>query len=251
MSSDPTGQTDINVRLAGISLEEEEEPVPVFLPEQDQVQQIPAMPEVWTLVGRFLTDRPIKDVECRRIIEDCWYSHGQCGLLRLLYTCGARLQAWGGPQVAATIIYSIWTARNKAVWEGWVPSVAGCWKTAKCMVEAWCQTWNNPMQQRRRRQPPQRRHDAFTCYIDGGFKSDTKEATFGFVLYEPGGNFVKAINGKLNFCLNPLMAEALALKEALTWIKDKSVPRVQPLRLLVNNPVRLGTLLHLIVSQTL
>lgn len=113
------------------------------------------------------------------------------------------------------------------MWEGWVPSVAGCWKTAKCMVEAWCQTWNNPMQQRRRRQPPQRRHDAFTCYIDGGFKSDTKEATFGFVLYEPGGNFVKAINGKLNFCLNPLMAEALALKEALTWIKDKSVPRVQ------------------------
>ncbi|RAL50533.1 hypothetical protein DM860_014475 [Cuscuta australis] len=36
-----------------------------------------------------------------------------------------------------------------------------------------------------------------------------------------------AINGKLNFCLNPLMAEALALKEALTWIKDKSIPRVR------------------------
>ncbi|XP_019181382.1 PREDICTED: uncharacterized protein LOC109176404 [Ipomoea nil] len=61
-----------------------------------------------------------------------------------------------------------------------------------------------------------------TCYVDAGYDPGTGDATYGAVLLDPNGLFKAAANGKLPGCLTPLMAEALACKEALSWLKDRN-----------------------------
>ncbi|XP_031125218.1 uncharacterized protein LOC116027653 [Ipomoea triloba] len=62
------------------------------------------------------------------------------------------------------------------------------------------------------------------CYVDAGFHQQTKEATVGAVLM-PHGSFVAAFNSRLPNCYSPLMAESLACKKALSWLKGRGYPR--------------------------
>ncbi|XP_019179708.1 PREDICTED: uncharacterized protein LOC109174921 [Ipomoea nil] len=64
------------------------------------------------------------------------------------------------------------------------------------------------------------------CYVDAGYQEDTGEATYGIVLLSPEGSFLAAKNGRLSNCLSPFMAEALACKEALSWLLEKNITTV-------------------------
>ncbi|XP_019186583.1 PREDICTED: uncharacterized protein LOC109181286 [Ipomoea nil] len=69
--------------------------------------------------------------------------------------------------------------------------------------------------------PPRR-----ICRVDGGFMQETGQAAMGVILLDTNGGYVSAYNGPLHGCSSPLMAEALACKEALSWLKDRGEQNV-------------------------
>ncbi|RAL49519.1 hypothetical protein DM860_012952 [Cuscuta australis] len=59
------------------------------------------------------------------------------------------------------------------------------------------------------------------------FEERTGRATFGAVLLSHEGRFVAAMNGPLFDVLSPLMAETLACKETLVWLKARDTSNVR------------------------
>ncbi|XP_019183758.1 PREDICTED: uncharacterized protein LOC109178677 [Ipomoea nil] len=124
------------------------------------------------------------------------------------------------------VLYSIWRSRNAAVWERiivWPPVVVHCVAVAERAYGAahYRHPLPDPM--------PSMGQDLYgsgatlRCYVDTGFRQGTGEATYGIVLISPEGTFVAAKKGKMEFCNSPLMAEALAYKEALSWLAERNI----------------------------
>nr|GMD17865.1 zinc finger, CCHC-type [Ipomoea batatas] len=72
---------------------------------------------------------------------------------------------------------------------------------------------------------------AIHFFTDVGFDSRTGKAFYGAIVLTLAGSFVATTNGPLMRCTDPKIAETLACKEALSWLKDRGVPSV---RLLVD-----------------
>ncbi|XP_031090896.1 uncharacterized protein LOC115995891 [Ipomoea triloba] len=64
------------------------------------------------------------------------------------------------------------------------------------------------------------------CYFDASYQSATRRATVGAVLLSHDGVFLAAFNGQLPACFSPLMAESLACKEVLSWLKGRGLASV-------------------------
>lgn len=64
------------------------------------------------------------------------------------------------------------------------------------------------------------------CRVDAGVDVVTNQISYGAYLVGNDGWFVAAINGSLNCALDPLLAEAMACKEALTWVSSRGVMEV-------------------------
>ncbi|XP_019178341.1 PREDICTED: uncharacterized protein LOC109173556 [Ipomoea nil] len=65
------------------------------------------------------------------------------------------------------------------------------------------------------------------CRIDAGFMQNTGKATVGAILLDMNGGYVSAFSAPLPDCFSPLMAEALACKEALSWLKDRGEQNIE------------------------
>ncbi|XP_019198176.1 PREDICTED: uncharacterized protein LOC109192004 [Ipomoea nil] len=65
------------------------------------------------------------------------------------------------------------------------------------------------------------------CRVDAGYLHDTGRATVGAVLFNANGEYISAFNAPLPTCLSPLMAEALACKEALSWLKGRGEQNIE------------------------
>ncbi|XP_019179228.1 PREDICTED: uncharacterized protein LOC109174446 [Ipomoea nil] len=61
------------------------------------------------------------------------------------------------------------------------------------------------------------------CFFEAGYRQHTGEATYGVVLLNHDGAFVAATAGTLPGAFSPLMTEALACKEALSWLKGRDI----------------------------
>ncbi|XP_019179265.1 PREDICTED: uncharacterized protein LOC109174486 [Ipomoea nil] len=59
------------------------------------------------------------------------------------------------------------------------------------------------------------------CFFDAGFRPASGSASYAAVLLAHDGSFLAACSGLLADCFSPLMAEALACKEVLSWLKDR------------------------------
>ncbi|XP_031106240.1 uncharacterized protein LOC116010885 [Ipomoea triloba] len=142
-------------------------------------------------------------------------------------------------EVIISVLYALWKARNTAVWDVLLPKPVDVWSRAAAAAYDWTKftaplarvirpaaldlTPSSPL-------PPNEQQSHLHCYVDGGFKATSREATFGAMLLTANNNFVAAMNGRLAACVNPLMAETLACKEVLSWLKNR-----------VSTPVRLYT----------
>ncbi|XP_019177841.1 PREDICTED: uncharacterized protein LOC109173035 [Ipomoea nil] len=146
---------------------------------------------------------------------------------------------------AAAIIYNIWRARNMAVWEAKLPRPITILRIAAAAKESWTRVHPTPVA---RAAPlstePQLALEAAElnqghphtaepqlpkkiCYVDAGLLPETGQAAGGAVLVDTGGAYVSAHAGPLRNCTSPLMAEALACKEALSWLKDRGEQNVE------------------------
>ncbi|XP_031120872.1 uncharacterized protein LOC116024110 [Ipomoea triloba] len=126
--------------------------------------------------------------------------------------------------IAIAVMYHIWRARNMAVWSGALPLLHGVWRSAMAAVSAWRQVHGTLHHQQLPKVTSTRAEGALVhCYVDAGYKAHTRTATVGAILLAHDGGFLAAFNGILPACFSPLMAESLACKEALSWLKDRGL----------------------------
>ncbi|XP_019154330.1 PREDICTED: uncharacterized protein LOC109150809 [Ipomoea nil] len=131
----------------------------------------------------------------------------------------------GQVRLAVGILYYLWLARNSALWERALPRPTATVKRAGLTEEAFTRL------RRVTAQPsatvmPEIEPYGLRCYFDAGYRQHTGEATFGVVLLSHEGVFMAASAGTLPGAFSPIMAEALACKEALSWLKGRDIQRV-------------------------
>ncbi|VFR00568.1 unnamed protein product [Cuscuta campestris] len=136
-------------------------------------------------------------------------------------------------EVVAAVLSGIWQARNSVVWELKLPLPRQTWNLAAHNLEAWRHLVHfyapppEPDLRQHLHAVPQGSDFEFTCWFDAGFEERTGRATFGAVLLSHEGRFVAAMNGPLFDVLSPLMAETLACKETLVWLKARDTSNVR------------------------
>ncbi|XP_019186508.1 PREDICTED: uncharacterized protein LOC109181212 [Ipomoea nil] len=147
---------------------------------------------------------------------------------------------------AVAILYNVWRARNRAVWEATLPRPEVVLKIAAAAKLAWNRAHPQPTAQAttlpampnplqgsanlhapnslaaKPPGPPRR-----ICRVDGGYMQETGQAALGVLLLDTDGGYVSAYSGPLQGCSSPLMAEELACKEALSWLKDRGEQNVE------------------------
>ncbi|XP_019163494.1 PREDICTED: uncharacterized protein LOC109159838 [Ipomoea nil] len=123
------------------------------------------------------------------------------------------------------LIHELWMARNSAVWEAKLPT-----PQVLCRVFAarWA-AWSDCVAGNAARQPRQSQtasSQGITCCVDAGFHGPEHAPAFGFIVRE-NGVFVATVNGPMVCPYNPLMAETMAVCEALSWLKDNGYSMVK------------------------
>ncbi|XP_019170961.1 PREDICTED: uncharacterized protein LOC109166463 [Ipomoea nil] len=127
------------------------------------------------------------------------------------------------------LLYDVWSARNEAVWDGCLPLPM---VVVRRFTAKWA-SWTTAEQQRITTRvlcvapdPAPVVDDGVLCRVDAGFHGPNHVPAYGFVVQEKDGIFVAAGNGPLTCPYDPLLAEAMALCEALSWLRNNGYSRV-------------------------
>ncbi|KAK6118703.1 hypothetical protein DH2020_047560 [Rehmannia glutinosa] len=125
------------------------------------------------------------------------------------------------------IIWALWKNRNESVWNGIIQSPTHIvnfasstmiqWEAAqKAELKDWrikpgdgAIAWNKP------------KHDAIKCNVDGAIFAQKGLIGFGCVVHDGQGIFRAAKQGIMPGLDNAMLAEAITIREALSWIKEK------------------------------
>ncbi|VFQ59793.1 unnamed protein product [Cuscuta campestris] len=124
----------------------------------------------------------------------------------------------------AIILWEIWTQRNQLVWNNKYMQP----KTLVARALQWYQSWQQAKQEdlevaRTRNtfhnqwEPPV--HGALKCNVDANFNPNTHLARVGMVVRDSNGYFVKGASRGLGQVEDACMAEAIGVREALSWLK--------------------------------
>ncbi|XP_019183947.1 PREDICTED: uncharacterized protein LOC109178852 [Ipomoea nil] len=127
------------------------------------------------------------------------------------------------------LLYDIWTARNEAVWDGCLPVPFVVVRRFTARWASWTATEQHRSTTRVSHAPPGPASvldDGVICRVDAGFHGPNHAPAFGFVVQEMDGAFVAAGNGPLICPYDPLLAEAMALYEALSWLRNNGFSKV-------------------------
>ncbi|XP_019179264.1 PREDICTED: uncharacterized protein LOC109174485 [Ipomoea nil] len=145
---------------------------------------------------------------------------------------------------AVGLLYYIWRARNGAVWDAYLPRPQKIIATVTAAIRAWQIAHpDRPMQQRAPHGlataiPEQHQSAALQpatvlptllaaasvrkrCYFDVAFFQATSKAAVGAIFLDEQGSYITALQAPLIDCFSPLMAEAIACKEVLSWLWDR------------------------------
>ncbi|XP_019150979.1 PREDICTED: uncharacterized protein LOC109147776 [Ipomoea nil] len=131
----------------------------------------------------------------------------------------------GQVRLVVGILYYLWLARNSALWERSLPRPASTVKRAVLTEEAFTKLGRVTYHPHAAVMPETEPH-GLRCYFDAGYRQHTGEATYGVVLLNHEGVFMAATAGTLPGAFSPIMAEALACKEALSWLKGRDIQRI-------------------------
>ncbi|XP_019179229.1 PREDICTED: uncharacterized protein LOC109174447 [Ipomoea nil] len=140
------------------------------------------------------------------------------------------------------LLHGIWSARNSAVWNGLLPTPAVLCCRLTSSWAAWKAYGAGPRDSQVQRlsvlHANQRQH-GLACFVDAAFHNNQQHATYGFMVLEEDGSYVAAANGPMVCPYDPLMAEAMAVTEALSWLKNNGYTAV---RLFTDNAVLVSSL---------
>ncbi|XP_019173296.1 PREDICTED: uncharacterized protein LOC109168895 [Ipomoea nil] len=139
-----------------------------------------------------------------------------------------------GIMFTTAILYYIWKARNGAVWDAYLPTPKKLIATARGAIHAW-QLVHHAGTTQPAAHPPSPdfalslhanpANDAPAeireCHFDAAYHPTTNKASAGAVLRDENGSYVTAFSTTLPDCFSPLMTEAYACKEVLSWLRDR------------------------------
>ncbi|XP_019176853.1 PREDICTED: uncharacterized protein LOC109172158 [Ipomoea nil] len=147
---------------------------------------------------------------------------------------------------ATTILYHIWRAWNGVVWDACLPLPRKILATTTATLHAWRKVHdvmpNTPLTAASAEGlpaastaglPPFAAPDHATalyhrrCYVDVDYRYATNSATVGVILLDANGGYISAYSAPLPNCFSPLIAEAFAAKEALSWLHARGEQSVR------------------------
>ncbi|XP_019180264.1 PREDICTED: uncharacterized protein LOC109175461 [Ipomoea nil] len=133
--------------------------------------------------------------------------------------------------MAAALLYYIWRARNQAVWEHFLPRPKRVVQAAAAAWQAWATVHAGVSTAASSSAGTSATSHSIGAaavenglpkvYIDAGYHATNGNATAGAIVLTSGGEFMACFHMQLPDCLSLLMAEALACKDALSWLKEK------------------------------
>ncbi|VFQ78868.1 unnamed protein product [Cuscuta campestris] len=112
-------------------------------------------------------------------------------------------------------IWALWKARNMANLESKLPTVG--------IIEAWTReaVASTPSNCSGSKAPvAEARISGITCSVDAAVFENARRVGVGAILIGEDNSFIGAFNSCINCPLEPRIAETMAIKEALSWIKD-------------------------------
>ncbi|XP_031095097.1 uncharacterized protein LOC115999383 [Ipomoea triloba] len=128
------------------------------------------------------------------------------------------------------LFWSIWLCRNDVVWnhKQWIPGDVT--RLASRLVHEWNSLGVNgaetiavaPMQF----DQSMLSSNTITIHVDAAVFPDRDDGFVAVVAHEGGSRSVAAMNGSVRCLQNPILAEALAIKEALSWAKNNGWERL-------------------------
>ncbi|XP_019156834.1 PREDICTED: uncharacterized protein LOC109153396 [Ipomoea nil] len=126
------------------------------------------------------------------------------------------------------LLHGIWSARNSAVWSNFLPtptalcsSLLSCWAAWKAHGAGSRESQCAPVMHANNDQR------GVACYVDAAFHDSNRQPTYGFMVLEEDGSYIAAANGPLVCPYDPVMAEAMAVTEALSWLKNNGYSAVR------------------------
>lgn len=135
-------------------------------------------------------------------------------------------------EITSVVLWSIWQNRNEEVWTGTSKPAIFVYHTALDLYSNWhdanvppLNTISIPRQQGSVSwQPPQ---ELFVkCNVDASIFSSLNKAGYGCIIRNHIGAVVAAIHGNLPGISNTSLAEAMGIRDALSWINDLHISNV-------------------------
>ncbi|CAI9755784.1 unnamed protein product [Fraxinus pennsylvanica] len=131
-------------------------------------------------------------------------------------------------ELIVMIAWAIWTNRNEAAWKGKSYTVLMVVANAKNFLQQWHEanqplspltaTSNSPGEDKWKPPPV----GYFKLNVDAAIFENQGKAGLGLVIRDELGSFVAARIVPVQGIVDPLIAEALGVREALSWIKSSS-----------------------------
>ena len=136
-------------------------------------------------------------------------------------------------QLAAVILWSLWNNRNDMVWNLKHKAAIRIVHDALSFLQQWIIAQQLPSIRNNQQcnqgtvswiKPPS---GVVTCNVDAALFSSTKQFGFGCVVRDSEGHFCGARSVTVFYPLmEPALAEAMSLREALSWLKTCSFPSI-------------------------
>ncbi|XP_019159989.1 PREDICTED: uncharacterized protein LOC109156592 [Ipomoea nil] len=190
--------------------------------------------------------------------EDLWYWYGD--------PKGEYSVKSGYRTIVVALLYYIWRARNGAVWDATLPRPQKIIAMASSAVNAWkvahpgLRPPATSAASSSRTAPVVDTHTATTvpsattntiavpttpqlptpnmvhqatqnmrdqCYFDAAYDPQTNKAAVGAIILNWQGHYVLAMTAPMIDCFSPLMAEAFACKEVLSWLRSREIKSIE------------------------
>lgn len=130
---------------------------------------------------------------------------------------------------AIFLMYHIWHARNNLVWEGKPSDNMSIWRATSRSWGDWnCKSPDQNNNMHCRELPRDNGEGVIPyCQVDASLFVDSGRVGFGAVLLSAERIFIAGISGSSPGLFNPKLAEAIACREAFSWLKSCNVTSIR------------------------
>lgn len=126
------------------------------------------------------------------------------------------------------LLWNLWTARNKLVFEGKLYQEEDIISKSIVDARAWEEVNVKKAQHQKNRTPVSKNPlNSPSCWCDGAWQESTKAGGMGWIIKNTKGEVICRGSSNRPFVSSALMAEALAMREALRKARDTNLKSLQ------------------------